>query len=75
MSDILQPQLLTIPQTAKAWNTSRRFVEEKVRSGAVPSVKLGRLRRIHEEIVLEIQKFGLTGERHFRERPREDDGQ
>jgi excisionase family DNA binding protein len=71
MSDIFEPKLLTTRQVAHVLNTSTRFVEERVRTGELPSVRLGKLRRIHEDVVLDLQKFGLTGERHFR--PRSED--
>jgi excisionase family DNA binding protein len=57
-----ETKLLTIPETALVLHASRRFVEERVRSGALPSVKLGKLRRLHREVVEEFMKFGQVAE-------------
>jgi excisionase family DNA binding protein len=69
--DDTQHKLLTVPETAHALRVSPRFVRGCIKAGEVPVVRFGRAQRIHEEVVLELQRFGLTGERHFRER-RED---
>jgi excisionase family DNA binding protein len=63
MSNILQQQLLTIPETARVLNTSARFVEERVRTGELPSVRLGKkLRCLHRDVVEEFMKYGQVAE-------------
>jgi excisionase family DNA binding protein len=61
MSNILQQQLLTIPETARVLNTSARFVEERVRTGELPSVRLGK-KRLHRDVVEEFMKYGQVAE-------------
>jgi excisionase family DNA binding protein len=58
----IEPRLLKIGEAAKVLNTSARFVEERVRTGALPSVRLGRLRRIHAEVLEEYSRFGQVAE-------------
>jgi excisionase family DNA binding protein len=66
-------QLLTPSETASALRVSPRFVRQRIKTGEIPVVRFGRAQRIHEDVVLELQRFGLTGERHYRERPRAED--
>jgi excisionase family DNA binding protein len=75
MSDIFPPskQLLTPGETAAALRVSPRFVRQRIKTGEIPVIRFGRAQRIHEDIVLELQKFGMTGSRHFRERPQAGD--
>jgi excisionase family DNA binding protein len=73
MHDNPHQKLLTVPETAAALRVSPRFVRGRIKTGEVPVVHFGRAQRIHEDVVLEMQKFGLTGSRHFRERPQEED--
>jgi excisionase family DNA binding protein len=70
MNDIAQPKLMTVLETAHALRVSPRFVRGRIKSGELPIVRFGRAQRIREDVILEMQKFGLTGSRHFRARPR-----
>jgi hypothetical protein len=70
MSDISHQKLLTVLEVATAIRKNERFVRRGIRDGKIPAVRFGRDAMIHEEIVLEMQRHGLTGSRHFSTRPR-----
>ncbi len=58
-----QKLLLTTHEPADILGVSEPFVRKMVTSGALPSVKLGHLRRIPREALLEtIQRAAETGE-------------
>jgi excisionase family DNA binding protein len=69
MDDILPQKLLTVAETARALRVSPRFVRKRIRAGEVAVVHFGRAQRIRADVILDLQRFGLTSERHFRERP------
>jgi excisionase family DNA binding protein len=73
MSDISQQKLMTVAEMASALRMSQRFVRERIKAGQVPVVHFGRAQRVREDVILEMQKHGLTGSRHYRERPQEGD--
>jgi excisionase family DNA binding protein len=62
MDTISAQKLMTIPEVARVMNTSERFVEQRVATGELPSVKLGKLRRLHREVIEEFMKFGQVAE-------------
>jgi excisionase family DNA binding protein len=59
MNDVFEPKLLNIRQAAHVLNASARFVEQRVKTGELPSVKLGKLRRIHRDVLEEFSRFGI----------------
>ncbi len=51
--------LLSTPEVARALSVSERFVKQLIRSGSLPSLKVGRLRRVHADDLrawVELQK-------------------
>ena len=53
-SDTARQELLTVEQTAEVLHVSRDRVSSLIRSGELRSVKIGRLRRIHRQVVTEF---------------------
>jgi excisionase family DNA binding protein len=49
----MEPLLLTPEQAAEALNIARSTIYELMRMGAIPSVKIGRARRIPAAVVRE----------------------
>jgi excisionase family DNA binding protein len=49
-------------QAARVLNTSSRFVEAHVSNGDIPSVKLGKLRRIHRDVIELFMQHGIVAE-------------
>jgi excisionase family DNA binding protein len=74
MSDISQQKLMTVSEAAAAIRKNARFVRRGIRDGKIPAVHFGRDAMIHEFVVLQMQRFGMTGSRHFSERPTEEKG-
>jgi excisionase family DNA binding protein len=68
MVEIPQQKLMTVPEMARALRMSERFVRGRIAAGDVPVVRFGRAQRIREDVILEMQRHGMTGSRHFRER-------
>jgi excisionase family DNA binding protein len=66
---MVEQKLLTVSEMAKALRMSERFVRSRIAAGGIPVLHFGRAQRIREDVILEMQKHGLTGVRHFRERP------
>lgn len=48
-------KLLTPKEIAKRWQCSLRFVMNLIAQGELPSVKIGRLRRISEDQLIEFE--------------------
>jgi hypothetical protein len=65
---MVQQKLLTVLETARALRMSPRFIRSRIAAGDFPVVHFGRAQRVHEDVVLEMQRHGLTGVRHFCER-------
>lgn len=52
---------LTVDDVARRLNVSKSTIERRVRSGEIPSVKIGRLRRIRIEDLEKYEQSLLQG--------------
>ncbi|MGO9720870.1 MAG: helix-turn-helix domain-containing protein [Methylocella sp.] len=70
MDDISQQRLLTTDEAAELLHVSPRFVRQRVQTGELPSVRLGRLHRLHRDVIEEFMRFGQVAETQRWRRPR-----
>jgi excisionase family DNA binding protein len=56
----LLPRLLTVEQTARAWQVSGRFVRDLIKRGAVPAIRIGRSVRVTRETVEKVGREGIA---------------
>ncbi len=68
MDQISKSRLVPIAEAALSLGVSPRWVEGRIATGEMPSVKLGKHRRIHEDTFIEFQRYGLVPGRRFRRR-------
>jgi excisionase family DNA binding protein len=63
MKELPEQELFSVPEVCALARVSPSFLARLCRSGTVPSVKFGRVRRLHRNVVVDLLHKGIAPSR------------